>query len=614
MSESSVPLRSPFDNINKKETSTKQIAIVDSPYRSIRRRNPPEPPTVPEEPIESPQDVAIAKACEEMNAFANRGRRNKTISVAKKLELLRCTTDDIWFMLEILGASLHWPWNRWPLQDGLVPEDSHFNQVKRGVPKLNDVINSFARHVNIIALPRLEYLEECGITFAVIGTVLIIDVDWHNVAQGISFSQRVDAILSVLPFPHFIFMSSWSCGYHIYVPTAFLNRYVTLDDDGTPHCRCDIRGTTFDLTWETEVFADIAAEFKRLGLTEGIEIWPKGNTPLRLPMGPGSYLILPDGQRVESFADVVAWLREFDRMNNAIYPSPCDILAYLQRLPRSAWPWEAEPQVAAETQLTTPASSANQTHRPGKTQGSNQRRTSLPEHLSDGLTGPGMTNETLMAVARHMLETYRPTSAEELASLIFQWFMTHHNGHARILNEHGEDTAHSWIRSVAQNLFDKWQSGNYVIRENSGRGRRDNPAAELREADVRSAIEIIPSPQPGSPRRVIQNYRGALLFFLDLLRCCKGKLLAGGEDITTLVHEVQLPVQTIKGLAGAGVDKARRTYYIKRLALLEQSGVIVSTSEPSRGKCIRYTLNFSYALDGPVVDDHVSWLGRTLGV
>lgn len=517
--------------------------------------------------------------------------------LGEELGRLGVKESDVHFYLRLVGADLHSPWAYRTINNGTT---SGWKWVAKGTPPLDDVFRHLLHEKHVLSLPRFRHSDLIPTEY---GTALIVDMDVNSPEQKQSLADRYACLDDILPYHHIQFISSEKGGRHRVIPLAtFYARHIQ-EDDGSIVLEVERKGVTKVITGDgIEVFEAIKTEMKRIGFTfpADVEIWPQRKMPLRLPMGLGSYLITADGERIEDFAEAVAYLRQFVADYGAKFPFPEEILDHLQGMPARTLPWK-------------PARSPRSQVAPAPTTGpivvltaSSMAPDDMQDLLDHGLRGPGETNDSTMAIARHYLRRQWPCSAEQLSEAVWGWLEARHNGFASIYNS-STLTARDWVKSVCRNLVEKVERGEFEVYPparppltmNPLTGEPESPC--LRKGDLERLLQLSPIPRRNERRERM----GAISRFkagAALMQYAKNQVLAKRMSLDE-AHQIPIPVTAIYDMAGMGRDQGKPSYYLKRLAYFTGVGLILKRSDFGHKRCRTFHIDHRFDLEGDIVDD-----------
>ena len=616
-------------------TSKKWTKKDEEKYRERQRLiqrlpnlGPREHALLPEEPedaddelvVEEENDLARARRIvrEELLKYeANRLRRWPCMSYDSKLEALGVPEEEILFFLHMIGAFLGRPWCRKRIHpETRTTEDQDWTTPPKGKPAIPDVANLLLGRCNVLALPRHTLVSPA---FLVLATTLTLDIDRHDYYQRSTFEGRKQTLAELLPYPVIRFVSSTSGGEHWVFPTEYIDYFWDeLVYWGVVPC-VDVGGVSEPIINAVYDFNSVVNHLRRIGLDErDVEVWPQESHPLRLPMGPDSYLVTDDGERIEEFRDVVAYLRTFNLTYRPDYPTPAEIVERLSSIPPTRFSWKVE-AVERERELDEKWARPRTPKRHGRATSSSPTGgySEGQEAYETGLTGPGETNRKTLLAAGYILWKDQPGSAEELEELLWEWFVNNENGQSNIMKR-GIPAARNQIRHVAQNLWGKFERGVYTVDDPPPRGRTSRSewtgevTVYLLVDDAQRLVQMFPPPVRPSYRGDLA-WKSATSFALEFARDVKFRVLRNGGDIRAPEHEVEIPSDTIKAMPGAGSDLTKPRGYTNRLDQLRDAGLLVGQSGYEIGDhCRSYRFRFTYAADGDPVEGHATFLDEVL--
>ena len=323
----------------------------------------------------------------------------------------------------------------------------------------------------------------------------------------------------------------------------------------------------------------------QLGLLHGdVELFPAHGKPLRLPLGPGSYLVGEDGFPIEHPGDALQAIHEFHLRHSGMYPTLPEVIAALER----------HVQEGRRFETSVPRSGPAVEIRPGNDSPEWDAET-LYNH---GLQGPHTRNDAVMLVARWIWGNNPGTSPEECGRLTANWLSEKHNGFSDLVdNDPNEAWNQAYRTGVAWGRKCKSPSG-WMANTSPGE------AALLHEGDLLWILAVV-EPPPPEVAYASTKYRKALEFFVDLLGFVKWQVGRTG-DLHAKEHP-RVDVPRDRWLAMKGCSKNREdgpSYYRARQAMLRDLGLLTPRPDlPTRGQSKSFIVRYAFATDGPPLAD-----------
>ena len=224
-----------------------------------------------------------------------------------------------------------------------------------------------------------------GLPFPSMSRYLILDVDNHGTTdRQDEIRHFLDDAQEEIGQDGILFRSSQSGGVHAYFPL-----------DGPAHA-ADIREHSADR---------LDGLIARHGLH--VDMYPTAKSKLRLPLGIGSAFL--DSRTFEAITDKREALRR--AQDAAILLSDGGTLLHI----------ETARMNAIERGLYQAGIRTTRKAHTGATK----------EFLSNGITGPGQTNDAACLIAAHYVFYERTQTAKEATARAIGWFEANHNGHSR---------------------------------------------------------------------------------------------------------------------------------------------------------------------------------------
>ena len=232
---------------------------------------------------------------------------------------------------------------------------------------------------------HLQDTAAIGLPFPAMSRHLILDVDNHGPEdRQDEIRHFLDDAQEEIGQDAILFRSSQSGGIHAYFPL-----------DGPAHA-ADIREYSA---------ARLDGLIARHGLH--VDLYPKGKGMLRLPLGFGSAFL--DSRTFEAITDKREALRRAQEA--AILLSDGGTLLHI----------ETDRMNTVERALYEAGIRTTGTAHAGAAKG----------FLSNGITGPGQTNDAARYIAAHFVFYGNTRSAQEATARAIGWFEANHNGHSR---------------------------------------------------------------------------------------------------------------------------------------------------------------------------------------
>ena len=378
--------------------------------------------------------------------------------------------------------------------------------------------------------------------------LLIIDIDCHSPAARVGRDELYRWLQEILgDIPFLVFRSSHNGGLHIYISIEPTDLY-----------RLNGHGPNSVESLLQRAMPDTGAR---------LEVFPRANTPLRLPLGYGSYLLDPKDLSV--FEDHVGRAMEYVvNWFETTTPIPLERLtSRLQAMKRCHKP-------------SPPMTCPKPGHKP-----SGVDFISECERLErDGLPGPDTRWEVTKKMMFYFCVVRNPGSAEKLADLYWEWLSTHHNGYSDAINRNFRE-AGKWARTAATQFWE-------TFGQNLSPYMSPIPAG-LSETDLTAIIDLLD--RRPDEFALYQAPGKDLQFLHDLPAYAKGQILRLGLDIGQSEHQVPVPRAAWTTFGPANRNRESAYYYERYKAMLADMGVVEPVpTHIGRGQCRLYTVHFQY--------------------
>lgn len=307
----------------------------------------------------------------------------------------------------------------------------------------------------------------------------------------------------------------------------------------------------------------------------GVEVFPKLRSPLRLPLGHGSVLVLPDGDFIEHPGDAITWALEYYDGNRGQLPTINEFTLQLDKATpvtepcKTSWKKKGDGEAAGEPNTMMADTSMTP-----------------DELLENGLPGPDTRNDAGLVMIRYFDFTVEPRTPEALADLVWEWFEGAHNGFSDLMNE-SPTKAREWVGQAVQNWVGK------------RRAPRDRTKGLVTEEEALEALKRYVGPLVSNEANAVAAHHSLALFVIDLVAYGKQQLLRAGRLGPGDAHVVDLPVVAVKAMKGCSKKSGRPTYYKGRLDWAKSVGLLTDHNEAYHtGQSRAYKLHFRFSAGG----------------
>jgi len=526
------------------------------------------------------------------------------------MEMLGISELDLFGYMMGTGAWLKGPFKRIPIDEEVekvlgIEETldlANWQTILRGRPTVHDVLYHLMHRKFVLALPRYY-----GFRRSQYAMTLIPEFDAHSPEQRESLQVRADTFAEVIPFPHIDVVSSFSGGKYRHIPLEMDLSLVEFKPlsfrPGTP-----ITDDWWFLYNEITYIPLIEEELKRIGFRRGdFELFPKPFLPLRMPFGPGSYILDDAGFPVEEPGEAVKCFanRYLEIVNNEpVLTSLFEILQHLKTVPAREMPWHEKRKSKGRTAQDMKPTVEKQT---------NEIEVDIRRILDDGLWEEDTRVEATLQVIRHFHGLHPDEDAEQLSERVWEWLSAKHNGFSTLMNT-SPTRARKWVMTSCKDWIKKAGS--------TSSHRRTVPFIDrnLTVGDLKRILEIAgPSPIPATTKNMV-SHEALLRFLVDFFGYVKGRLVTKRANLSDANHVLEIPIVSLKRMKGTskkylkekdetGRSKKAKNHYEVRVQFLKDKGILtVTRTLYLTGECREYRIDFAFDTGSEPVPDIQAFL------